>query len=178
MMQSIPAAHAGGAARPRDRQPRDPARALRAGFSIIEVTIALFILAFAIATALVTLQTGFKQLDNARYTTLAGQILQSQVEKLRLLNWNQLTNATDGASTHTTFIPDVSADPATQSLITSRFTCSQTIADPPTSSVFFGSVKDITLAVTWTGTDGRRQTLTYLTRYGKDGISDFFVTTH
>ncbi len=178
MIRGTPATDGDRAARRPCRCSRGAALRPRAAFTIVEVTLALFVLAFVIAAALVTLQTGFKQLDNARYTTLAGQILQSQVEKLRLLNWNQLTNSTDGANTHTNFIPDVSADAATQALIASRFSCTQTIADPPTSSPYFGSVKDITLTVTWTGTDGRSQTLTYLTRYGKDGISDFFVTTH
>ncbi len=139
---------------------------------------ALFVLAFVIAAALVSLQTGFKQLDNARYTTLAGQILQSQVEKLRLLNWDQLTNSTNGATIHNTFIPDVSADPETQAIIASRFSCTQTIADPPVSSPYHDTMKDITLAVTWTGSDGRSHTLSYVTRYGQYGISDFFVTSH
>ncbi len=153
-------------------------RPARRGFTIIEVALALFVLAFVIAAALVTLQSGFKQLDNARYTTLAGQILQSQMEKLRLLNWNQLTNSTDGASTHNTFIPDVTADTETQAIIAAHFTCTQTISAPPVSSPFHDTMRDITLTVTWSGTDRRVHSLSYVTRYGENGISDFFVTTH
>ncbi len=148
------------------------------GFTIIEVALALFVLAFVIAAALVTLQSGFKQLDSARYTTLAGQILQSQMEKLRLLHWSQLTEAPGNAASYTTFIPDVTADAETQAIIAAHFTCTQTISAPPITSPFHDSMRDITLTVTWSGSDRRVHSLSYVTRYGKDGISDFFVTTH
>jgi Tfp pilus assembly protein PilV len=143
------------------------------GFTLVEVAFASFVMALAIATSLTALQYSYKSIDRARYTTLAGQILQSQMEKLRLLTWAQLTDSVNGPIGSPTFTPDVSSVSAAQ---LSHFTCTQTIADAP--SPFNGTMKDITLTATWVGTDGRTQSLTYMTRYAQNGISDFFYTTH
>lgn len=144
------------------------------GFTLVEVGIAALVMALAIATSLTTLQYSYKLIDDARYTTLAGQILQSQMEKLRLLTWDQLTDPTNGPIGHPTFTPDISLAASAE---LSHFTsCTQTITDAP--SPYTGSMMDITLTATWTGTDGRPHNLSYLTRYAKNGISDFFYTVH
>lgn len=152
-----------------------------AGFTILEVAMAGFVLTLAIAGSITTLQMGYRAIDNARYTTLAGQILQSQMEKLRLLTWAQLTDSTSGPAAYTTFTPDVSASSTDQ---IKRFTtttggagtCYQRISDAP--SPFNTSMKDITLTAAWTGIDGKSHSLSYTTRYGKNGLSDFFYTSH
>jgi type II secretory pathway pseudopilin PulG len=147
----------------------------RAGFTIVEVGIAALVLALVLSTSLIALQRGFMAIDNARYTTLAGQILQSQMEKLRLLTWTQLTTAT-GHPTTGPFTPDLQATTSGQ---LANFTCTQTITDSPApyTSYTYG-MKDIVLTATWKGSDGRTRSLTYFTRYGQIGISDFFYTTH
>lgn len=155
---------------PPPRRSREPDR----GFTLVEVAIAAFVMALAIATSLTTLQYSYKLIDNARYTTLAGQILQSQMEKLRLLTWDQLTDPVNGPIAQPTFTPDISLAASAE---LSHFTsCTQTITDAP--APFTGSMMDITLTANWTGTDGRSHHLSYLTRYAKNGISDFFYTVH
>src|SRR5687767_1372146 len=67
---------------------RDRRHAGRGGFTIIEVTMATFVMAFGIATSIIALQTGFRALDVARDSTLASQIMQSEIERLRLWPWN------------------------------------------------------------------------------------------
>lgn len=141
-------------------------------FTILEVMIAAFVLVLAFTSSLIVLQRGFQAIDSARYTTLAGQILQSQMEKIRLLNWSELTDPVNGPGAFPTFTPDV----AVSSAQLSHFTCTQSITDAP--APFTGTMKDVTLTATWTGTDGRQQSLSYTTRYGQNGISDFFYTTH
>jgi type II secretory pathway pseudopilin PulG len=153
---------------------RIPLVARTRGFTLVEVALASCVMALAIASSLTALQSSYRSIDNARYTTLAGQILQSQMEKLRLLTWTQLTDPTNGPSVHSNFTPDVSAAVSAQ---LSHFTsCTQTITDAP--APFTGTMKDIALTATWIGTDGRQQSLTYMTRYGQNGISDFFYTAH
>src|SRR5438105_2473410 len=83
-------------------------RRAQAGFTIAEVGITAMILLLCIASSIVTLGYGFRAIDNARYTTLAGQILQSQMEKLRMLTWGQLTDPTTGPATGP-FVPDITA---------------------------------------------------------------------
>jgi type II secretory pathway pseudopilin PulG len=145
------------------------------GFTLIEVTLAASVMLFAIATSLTVLHYSLQAVDNARYTTLAGQILQSQMEKLRLLTWAQLTDPTYGPSApgNTSFTPDNSLSTPELSHFTA---CTQTLSDPP--APFAGSMKDITLTATWTDTFGRQHSLSYTTRYGQNGISDFFYTSH
>lgn len=144
-------------------------RNARAAFTIVEVAVAALILALVISTSLITLQRGFVAIDNARYTTLAGQILQSQMEKLRLLTWTQLSATSSGS-----FSTDLDTSASGQ---LANFTAlTQTIANAP--APFASTAKDITLTATWKGTDGRTRTLTYYTRYVQNGISDFFYTVH
>ena len=156
-------------------------RRRKAGFTIVEVAMAGFVLTLAIGSSIATLQMGFRAIDNARNTTLAGQILQSQMEKLRLLSWPQFTNPTTGPVAFTTFKPDISASNTAQ---INRFatsnggagTCGMSIVDAP--SPFATTMKDITLTATWTGIDGMSHSLSYTTRYGYNGLSDFFYTSH
>jgi len=152
------------------------------GFTIVEVMVAASVMVLAISSSIIVLQQGLRAIDTARYTTLAGQILQSQIEKLRLLTWTQLTNTTYGpsATAYVTFTPDITSIATAQ---INRFfvgteigKCAQSIvpAPPPHNS----TMKQITLTANWTGLDGRPHSLSYITYYGQNGISDFFYTTH
>jgi hypothetical protein len=143
---------------------------------------AAFVMVLVLTSSLIVLQSGFQAIDTARYTTLAGQILQSQMERLRMLDWDQLTGdgPTAGAAINsTTFTPDLGSSAQVQ-----NFTCTQSIA-ADTSAVYADatsalgySVVKITLTATWKGTDGRPHTLSYTTRYAHHGVSDFFYTAH
>jgi type II secretory pathway pseudopilin PulG len=152
------------------------------GFTIVEVMVAATVMVLAISSSIIVLQHGLRAIDTARYTTLAGQILQSQMEKLRLLTWAQLTNTTYGpsATAYATFTPDITSVATAQ---INRFfvgsdsgKCSQSIvaAPPPYDS----TLKKITLTANWVGLDGRTHSLSYISYYGHNGISDFFYTTH
>ncbi len=59
-------------------------RSRPAGFTLIEVMVAAIVLVLAITTAVTTLQRGFQALDTARQTTYASQVMQSELERLRL----------------------------------------------------------------------------------------------
>jgi hypothetical protein len=130
---------------------------------------AAFVMALVLTSSLIVVQRGFQAIDTARYTTLAGQILQSQMEKLRLLTWSQLNSITA-----TTFTPDVSNSSAQIANFTS---CTQSIS-PDTSAPYNSTMINITLTANWRGADNRPHTLSYFTRYGQNGISDFFYTAH
>src|SRR4051812_47316227 len=148
-----------------DVSPATRRRNPQAGFTIAEVGIAAMVMLLCISSSLVTLGYGYKAIDNARYTTLAGQILQSQMEKLRMLTWAQLTDATSGPPTSGSFTADVSA--STSGMLSQFTALTQTINNAP--APFSATMKDITLSATWRGADGRSHTLTYTTRYGQNG---------
>jgi type II secretory pathway pseudopilin PulG len=149
----------------------------RAGFTILEVGMASFVLAMAIATAVTVLQDGLRAVDTARNMTLAGQIMQSEMEILRLQNWTQISalpaTATVDPTTTITSGNSSSLD-STLSSIAGRFTCTRTVADITGRA----NIKLITLQVQWSGVDGRAHSVSYQTQYAKDGLSDYFYVAH
>ena len=66
----------------------------RRGFTLVEVVLAVFVLALAMVTSLAALQRAFLNLDTARNLEIAANILQCEMEKQRVFDWAQLTSAT------------------------------------------------------------------------------------
>lgn len=159
-------------------------RSRRAGFTILEVAMAAFVLAFGIATSLTAIQHGMRQIDTARSMTLAGQIVQSEIEILRLQNWAQIVGlqaAQASAATPTTIDPatTITSGSATTldttlANIANRFECTRLIEDISGRA----NIKRITLTVTWEGIDGRAHNLSFQTRYARNGLSDYFYVAH
>ncbi|SDS66347.1 hypothetical protein [Opitutus sp. GAS368] len=134
-----------------------------AGFTLVEVMVASTVLIFGIVTAITTSQRGLLALDTARNLTAASQIMQSEVERIRLLSWSQLQTLQQTGGTSVT--PDAGANG-------SRFTCTREITDLKTE------MKQITLTTVWHGYDGGEHIARLITRYGKSGLNDYFYTTH
>jgi prepilin-type N-terminal cleavage/methylation domain-containing protein len=136
-----------------------------AGFSLVEVMIASIVLVLAITTAITTLQRGLQAVDTARGYTYASQVMQSELERLRLKSWAQI-EAMQTSGDVTVTVAGVSGSPG------SSFVCRRTIRDIKID------MKEITLESTWRGYDGRAHTARFITRYGKTGLYDYFYTAH
>jgi hypothetical protein len=144
-------------------------------FSIFEVMMSATILVLVISSSLVVLQTGMRAVDTARNMTLASQISQSALEVLRLQNWAQISalpasstvNISEAISSGSTTVLDT-----TLTAITARFTCTQVVTDPKTN------MRLITITVGWRGNDGRTHALSSQARYGRNGLNDYFYTSH
>ncbi len=142
------------------------------------------VMVLAIATSITTLQHGMRAIDTARNMTLAAQIMQSEIEILRLQNWAQIVALQTGqASTTTPTIVSASetittgtstALDARLTTIASNFRCTRLVQDISGRS----NIKLITVGVSWNGLDGRAHSLSYQTRYAKNGLSDYFYTAH
>lgn len=126
--------------------------------------IASIVMVLAITTAITTLQRGFQALDTSRHTTYASQVMQSELERLRLKSWAQIQTLQDSGESAVTISGMTGAS--------GSFRCTRTIRDLKTD------MKEITLVSTWNGYDGRPHTLSYITRYGKSGLYDYFYTAH
>lgn len=141
--------------------------------------VATFVMAMAIATSITTLAVGFRQLDTARNTTLAGQILQSLVEDVRLMPYsttggitgisNLPAQTSGGVSTFDSTNSFASLG-ATATAMLSRFTITRTVA---TVTGQAGMYK-ITFAAQWSGIDGKIHTLQYTTYYAQNGLYDYY----
>ena len=135
-------------------------RASRA-FTIMEVMVAATVLVFGIVSAISVCQRGLQSLDTARHLTAASQVMQSEMERLRLMSWAQLQSLQDSGQTEVA----VEGGPG-------RYTCTRLISDVKTN------MKEITLVASWKGIDGRPHTARLITRCGKTGLNDYFYTAH
>jgi Tfp pilus assembly protein PilV len=127
--------------------------------------IAAIVLVIGITTAITTLQSGFQSLDVARHYTFASQVMQSELERLRLKNWDQIQTLQDSGD-------GAVAVPSVRGAGSDAFSCTRMIRD------IKADMKEITLVTTWRGYDGRSHTLRFITRYGKSGLYDYFYTAH
>lgn len=133
----------------------------RRSFTIVEVMVAAAVLALGFAGVITASQQGLQALDTARRLTAASQLMQSEMERLRLMSWMQLQALQDSGQTTVTL--DSAAD---------RYACRRDIRDLKVN------MKEITLVATWKGFDGRPHTARLITRYGRTGLNDYFYTTH
>lgn len=142
----------------------------------MEVAMATFVMALGISTSIIALQTGFKALDLARNSTLASQIMQSEIERLRLWPWNKTSPSgivdsiyelpeTETVSLSTMF----ASNPA----LAAKFAVTRTVVEDPSRSA---DVRYITVSVTWASYDGRQHTRSFTTMYARNGLYDYYYT--
>jgi Tfp pilus assembly protein PilV len=142
-------------------------RSARAGFTILEVAMATFVMALGIATSIVAIQSGFRHLDLARGSTLASQILQSEMERLRLMSWGgitalPLTQTFDGG----TFF-------SSSSDVVGRYAVTRKCVPDSTRPT---EVMDISISVAWNTYDGRPHVRSFNSIYTKHGLYDYYYT--
>ncbi len=144
-------------------------RSGRRAFTIVEVALAATVMAFAVTTSITTLQRGYLSIDTARNLVIAGQIMQSEVEKMRVCPWSSTVTVT-GIADYSDASPTLAIDPAftANAYISSRFTLTRTMADPK------ADLRQITLTVSWRNYDGRQMSRSYTTCYARYGLYDFF----
>lgn len=143
---------------------------------------ATFVMAYGIATTIVAMQSGFKAIDVARGTTIASQIMQSEMERLRLKSWTDMTalaNATDTTAPYPTGSPagvemfDGSTNFSSSVDVAGKFTVTRTVVADSTRT---SDVYNITISVSWRTYDGRNQTRSFRSMYAKNGLYDYYYT--
>ena len=149
-----------------------PLNAAQRGFTLIEVMMATFVLVLIFLSTLAAIQQGFRMLDTARNTTLAGQVIQSEIEDLRLRPWISMpaSGTIDLATSIGTGLSQTE-----RAALASRFTATRTIVGMPGRETDF---KRVTVSVAWNDYSGRSHTRSYETFLGRNGLSDYFVTIH
>lgn len=128
---------------------------------------ATFVMTFGIASTIIAMQAGFKMIDVARGTTLASQVAQSEMERIRMLSWADIAAmpAQEQVNLSTVF----TTDPALAAQFT-MIRLAQDVVGKETSQ------REITLRVTWRSYDGRPHQRTFRTRYSKNGLYDYYYT--
>jgi Tfp pilus assembly protein PilV len=130
------------------------------------VMMAALVLAFAISTSITTLQRGYRSLDTARNITIAGQIMQSEFEKMRLRDWSIIDTYTGTTASPAAVTVDASF--TSNTFIGTRFTMTRS------NTLLRAGMREIILTVTWRNYDGRSLSRSYTSYYGQNGLYDYF----
>jgi Tfp pilus assembly protein PilV len=139
---------------------------LARAFTIVEVAMAVLVLALALTTSITAMQSAFLQFDTARNLEVAANILQCEMEKERLFTWTQASDAT--------YVPVIDSSFARNTAISGRFTLSRTVAAVAGHS---GQMVQITLTVRWRNYDGRSLSRSYTTYYTQGGLNAYLYGT-
>lgn len=136
-------------------------------------------MALAIGSSLIVLGRGFGLLDSARCISYASQIMQSELEKMRLTQWGDGTTAGTGTTGVSAYKTNAQVPGGETVTITSTFYTAGDIGSRMTmkrvaEDVHTGMIK-VTLTISWTSYDRRPLSRSYITYYGKNGLYDFFI---
>ncbi len=137
---------------------KDRAEAQR-GFTLVEVLVGTLLIAIVFTAAYGSYFTGLKMVDESRQETLASQIIQSEMEAMRTMSWNDLADLTSGMITPEEEFVDQYAD---------RFEVYRQI------DVVNSLQKQITIWVSWTNGTGRTTYRCFTYIYTKNGLNDYY----
>lgn len=122
---------------------------------------------FGLSSSIIAMQGGFRQVELARGTTIASQILQSEIERLRMLNWSAINTLPASEPI------DLAATFSTNPALAAKYIVTRTAVadvDRPTE------VKNITVSVRWTSFDGASHTRSLKSIYAKNGLYDYYYS--
>lgn len=133
---------------------------MQRGMTLIELMMGALVLVLVFISTFTVIQRGFEMIDISRNTGLAGQILQSEIEDIRLKNWASLP--ADGTSTITL--------PTAFNAVAGKFTATRTVTSVNSD------MKKVAVQVTWSSYTGKTHTRRYETYYTKGGLNDYYVS--
>ena len=139
--------------------------------TISEVLIAATLLAFVVMTSLTALSQAYGFTRHARMVTLAGQIVQSVMEDLRMRNFSALQTYA-AQSQPVSFSSNISSE-GFNSNFTQGFALAGTFTTLVASSSGQLGKISVTLTVTWTERNSTytRRIITY---FSEKGLSDYY----
>lgn len=125
------------------------------------------VLAFGLITSIICIQISARDLDLARTATAVSQVMQNEMERLRMEDWDGIVAlpAEDRI--------DVGATFSDESVLDNRVIITREISDVPD----FTNMKEIVIRANWTSSvDGRAHERTYRMRYTKNGLHDYYYS--
>ena len=134
--------------------------ARRSGFTLTEVIMAIGIFTMVIAGGLSGVRRGFDILRDSRNYTRVSQILQSEVEALRTLSWEELIALPQNVKIDV----DTQFDTRAYDMYLVRRRIINTAAD----------LRQVEVAVSYENDRGRLVTLRYQTFFTRGGLNDYF----
>lgn len=133
------------------------------GFTVVEVMIGATLMAVLIAGMLQMITQGNYLVELARDNTMVTQLIQSEIEDLRTLNWTDL-QALDGLESVTpqgNFIEQFADD----------YYCFRYVIDSSDDPI---NKKWIWVYASWVDSANRTHWVYYFTQFSKDGLNDYY----
>ncbi len=137
----------------------------RRAFTVLEVLMASSVLSMALSSAVIVLQSGFRSLDTARLSTAASQMIQSEMERIRLLNWDSVSALPSSE------VVDMSSIHSAETIEGDRITLTRTVSNVPG---FGNEIKEISVTANWSAIDGHPVTRVFRMRYARNGLFDYY----
>lgn len=134
------------------------------GFTLVEIVMSSVVLLLAIMGSITALQVAFRELELARTTSVATQVMQSEAERLRLMNWSAISALPNESDV------DLSTAISSGTLLFGRLRMVRTVADVPD----YSNMKEIHLVAKWTTSNGRSHERSMMLRYSKGGLHDYY----
>ncbi len=130
------------------------------GLTLVETVIGLAVLGIVMASVMFSLGMGMQMMDDSRNIAHAGHILQSEMENLRRMNWNELQQMQLREA--------FSIDALFEEHYEGRFTGLRELTS------LGGTLMQVRLVVFWERQRGGQSERTYITVMGKDGLNDYY----
>jgi hypothetical protein len=141
---------------------------------VLEVTSAAFVLLLAIASSLIVLQAGFRAIDLARGTTLVSQVLQSEIETLRMMGWGEIAKLPENHAVRVAWTYDGSVQLPPTLTVTRTVTAVAASEDEEGSTE--PDLRQITVTANWRTVDGAEHARSTSTQYGRNGLNDYYAS--
>lgn len=140
------------------------------GFSLVEIMIAMTVLAIIFTGAFGALQMGYGMTREARDRTRASQILQTELEAMRTYNWTQLTTLKTESDSASGTQGYVDFDPRGEFIAAYKdnFFCKRKVTLRSN-----GEQMDIILKVNWDAYPNQKEEI-FTTTFTKDGLNDYY----
>ena len=142
----------------------------RRGFTLVELMVAMVCVGIVLVAAFTSAAQGRHMLEDARDMTRVGQILQSQMEDLRMLSWEDLEAAEAAAS------GGWAAMTLSREFVESygeKYSIQRRIATRVDGATVYADQKEIMVKVTWEGPRGETHTRTTATWFTHGGMHDY-----
>ena len=134
-------------------------------FTLMEVMLAVVIVGVEFVSLYVAISQGFAVVQSARENLRATQIMQEQVEIIRVLDWDKVTTTPSPWNFNASFYP------AGGTNVGIVYTGKIAVSDAPVPAVYAADVRLVVVSLSWTnGANARisrnRELRTLVSRYG------------
>ncbi len=123
---------------------------------------AVLVLSTAVAATIMALRIGFSSIQLARDDTMAAQILQSEMEDLRMMSWKDLQELEEVEE----FQVGRQFDPALAGRFRGERRVDEDVARP--------GMKEVELLLEWTASSGVEHQRVFRTLFSKEGLNDYY----